>query len=111
MSSLKDAAASEVARAKIEADRIAAIIDKNLASLHDKAMNHKFLFADAGQLVLKDPEAVEAIIDQRITAQRGRASTRPRKPPRLSARKSAARTGRPSAKPVPGRGRGSRPTR
>ena len=68
MASLKDAAASEVARAKIEADRIAAIIDKNLASLHDKAMNHKFLFADAGQLVLKDPEAVAAIIDQRITA-------------------------------------------
>lgn len=68
MSSLKDAAASEVARAKIEADRVAAIIDKNLASLHDKAMSHKFLFADAGQLVLKDPEAVEAIIEQRITA-------------------------------------------
>lgn len=68
MASLKDAASSEVARAKIEADRVAAIIDANLAALHDKAMNHKFLFADAGQLVLKDPEAVSAIIDQRITA-------------------------------------------
>lgn len=68
VSSLKDAAATEVARVKIEADRIAKIIDANLATLREKAKDHAFLFSDTGSLVLKDPEAVAAIVDQRITA-------------------------------------------
>lgn len=68
VSSLKDAAATEVARVKIEADRIAKVIDANLATLREKAKDHAFLFSDTGSLVLKDPEAVAAIVDQRITA-------------------------------------------
>ena len=64
MSSLKDAAASAVAQWKIEADRVAALIEKNLATLREKG--HAFLFRDIKELVLKDPEAVAAIADQRI---------------------------------------------
>ena len=64
MSSLKDAAASAVAQWKIEADRVAALIEKNLATLREKG--HAFLFRDIKELVLKDPEAVSAIADQRI---------------------------------------------
>lgn len=66
MESLKNAASTEVARAKIEADRVAGIIDANLATLREKAGEHKFLFNDTGSLVLKDPEAVAAIVSQRI---------------------------------------------
>ena len=68
VSSLRDAAAAEVARAKIEADRIAAIIEANRFILGTRAAEHAFLFNDAATLVLKDPEAVSAIVDQRITA-------------------------------------------
>lgn len=68
ITSLKDAAGGALATAKIEADRIAKIIDANLATLREKAKDHAFLFSDTGSLVLKDPEAVAAIVDQRITA-------------------------------------------
>lgn len=68
VTSLKEAAANEVTRFKIEADRIAKIIEANLATLREKAAKHTFLFSDTGSLVLKDPEAVAAIVDQRISA-------------------------------------------
>ena len=68
LSSLREAASDEVARFKIEADRIAKIIDANLTTLSEKAKDHAFLFVDAGSLVLKDPEAVAAIVEQRIAA-------------------------------------------
>ncbi|MFP5429328.1 MAG: hypothetical protein ACLGJA_27105, partial [Gammaproteobacteria bacterium] len=67
LSSLKDAAQTEVARAKVEIDRIAAIIDANLETLNARASGHRFLFNDTAQLVLKDPEAVAAIVAQRIS--------------------------------------------
>lgn len=66
ISSLQDAAESELARAKIEANRIAESIETNLASLRELAKDHAFLFSDAQQLVLKDNEALEAIIKGRI---------------------------------------------
>lgn len=66
ISSLQDAADSELARAKIEANRIAESIEANLASLRTLATDHAFLFSDAQQLVLKDNEALEAIIKSRI---------------------------------------------
>lgn len=67
ISSLQDAADSELARAKIEANRIAESIETNLASLRTLAAGHAFLFSDAQQLVLKDNEALEAIIKGRIS--------------------------------------------
>lgn len=66
MASLKDAAATAVAKWKIEADAAAKIINTNLALL-DANSEHAFLFNDKKTLVLKDPEAVAAIVGQRIT--------------------------------------------
>lgn len=65
MASLKDAAATAVAKWKIEADGITKIINANLALL-DENHEHAFLFNDKKTLVLKDPEAVAAIVAQRI---------------------------------------------
>jgi len=66
IASLQDGADSELARAKIEANRIAESIETNLASLRTLAADHAFLFSDAQHLVLKDNEALEAIIKGRI---------------------------------------------
>lgn len=67
MASLKDAAATAVAKWKIEADAAAKIINTNLALL-DANHDHAFLFNDKKTLALKDPEAVAAIVGQRISA-------------------------------------------
>lgn len=67
MASLKDAAATAVAKWKIEADAATKIINANLALL-DEHHEHAFLFNDKKTLVLKDPEAVAAIVAQRISA-------------------------------------------
>lgn len=67
MASLKDAAATAVAKWKIEADAATKIINANLALL-DENNDHAFLFNDKKTLVLKDPEAVAAIVGQRISA-------------------------------------------
>ena len=67
MASLKDSAATAVAKWKIEADSVATIIEKNLETLDGKH-EYAFLFRDKLSLVLKDPEAVSAIVDQRIAA-------------------------------------------
>lgn len=66
ISSLRNAVDTELARAKIAASEAADRIEINLNSLRDLAGVHKFLFADAAQLVLKDHDAVVAIIKQRI---------------------------------------------
>lgn len=66
IATLEDAADSELARLKIEANAVAESIETNLASLRTMAANHAFLFSDAQQLVLKDNEALEAIIKGRI---------------------------------------------
>lgn len=66
LSSLRDAVDSELARAKIEANRIADGIRINLASLNELAADHKFLFADAQQLALKDNEDLVLVIKDRI---------------------------------------------
>lgn len=64
--SLKEAAGSELARAKIEASRIADGIRANLVSLQELAGNHKFLFHDAQELVLKANDDLVALIKVRI---------------------------------------------
>jgi len=65
IASLREAAAGAVAAWKIEADRVAGIIEKNLETL-DATREHHFLFNDKHALVVKDPEAVAAIVCQRI---------------------------------------------
>ncbi|HGY3556643.1 TPA: YqaJ viral recombinase family protein [Pseudomonas putida] len=64
--SLNEAADSELARAKIEASRIGDLIRTNLVSLNELAANHKFLFSDAQDLVLKDNDALVALVKVRI---------------------------------------------
>jgi predicted phage-related endonuclease len=66
ISSLRDAADSELARAKIEASQIGDGIRANLESLRSLAKGHIFLFNDAQQLVLKDNEDLVSIIRVRI---------------------------------------------
>ncbi|MCE1001861.1 YqaJ viral recombinase family protein [Pseudomonas sp. NMI1173_11] len=64
--SLNEAADSELARAKIEASRIGDLIRTNLVSLNELAVNHKFLFSDAQDLVQKDNDALVALVKVRI---------------------------------------------
>ncbi|CAI3798542.1 hypothetical protein GLGCALEP_02111 [Pseudomonas sp. MM221] len=65
--SLNEAADSELARAKIEASRIGDLIRTNLVSLNELAVNHKFLFSDAQDLVLKENDALVALVKVRIS--------------------------------------------
>ncbi|MDI2594992.1 YqaJ viral recombinase family protein [Pseudomonas sp. 681] len=64
--SLKEAADAELARAKIEASRIADGIRANLKSLNELAIKHGFLFHDAQELVLKANDDLVALIKVRI---------------------------------------------
>lgn len=64
--SLREAADAELARAKIDASRIADLIRANLVSLNELAVDHKFLFHDAQDLVLKANDDLVALIKVRI---------------------------------------------
>lgn len=64
--SLNDAVDGELARAKIEANRIADAIQLNVNALRDQAKDHSFLFNDHKTLVLKDPDFVRLEIKSRI---------------------------------------------
>ncbi|WKL53110.1 YqaJ viral recombinase family protein [Pseudomonas kielensis] len=66
IASLKEAADSELARAKIEASRIADLIRLNLNSLNELAADHKFLFHDAQDLVQKANDDLVALVKVRI---------------------------------------------
>lgn len=65
--SLREAANAELARAKIEASRIADLIRTNLNSLNELASKHGFLFHDAQELVLKANDDLVALIKVRIS--------------------------------------------
>lgn len=67
IASLRDAADSELARAKIEASQLGDGIRTNLESLRSLAKDHVFLFNDAQQLVLKDNDDLVALIKVRIS--------------------------------------------
>lgn len=67
VSSLRDAMGTELARAKIEASAIADRIQINLATLVELASEHKFLFADAAQIVLKAADDLTALVKLRIS--------------------------------------------
>jgi predicted phage-related endonuclease len=66
LASLRDAVDTELARAKIEANRVADGTRINHATLNELAGNHKFLFADAQQLALKANDDLIAVIKSRI---------------------------------------------
>ncbi|KAA8560555.1 hypothetical protein FX985_00605 [Pseudomonas extremaustralis] len=66
VSSLQEAADAELARAKIEASRIADGIRVNQASLNELAAEHKFLFQDFQDLALKANDDLVALIKVRI---------------------------------------------
>ncbi|MNF75532.1 hypothetical protein D3C84_576000 [compost metagenome] len=66
IASLKEAADAELARAKIEASRIADLIRTNLKSLNELAIKHGFLFHDAQDLVLKANDDLVALVKVRI---------------------------------------------
>jgi predicted phage-related endonuclease len=66
IASLRDAAESELARAKIDASQKADAIRLNLASLAELAVDHNFLFNDIQQLVLKANDDLVTLIKVRI---------------------------------------------
>ena len=66
VASLKDAADTELARAKIEASQLADKIRANLEVLRTQAAGHERLFADEQQLVLKESDDLSAVIATRI---------------------------------------------
>ena len=66
ITSLRDSADAELARAKVEASTIATGIAHNLTTLRDQATGFEFLFHDAQQLVLKASEDLQAVISNRI---------------------------------------------
>lgn len=67
VTSLKQAAHEHLQACFEVADSTSDLIKKNLASLREHAKDYAFLFSDAQQLVLKDPEVVELTIKNRIT--------------------------------------------
>lgn len=64
--SMQSALNQTLASAKIEASAIADKIQLNLNTLRDLAGEHKFLFADAWQIVLKQPDDLTALVKLRI---------------------------------------------
>jgi predicted phage-related endonuclease len=65
--SLENAIDCELARVKIELTQTGELIDANLSTLTDLAANHRFLFNDFAQLVLKPTEDLINLIKMRIT--------------------------------------------
>lgn len=64
--SLRDAADSELARAKIDASQKADAIRLNLSSLAELAVDHNFLFNDLQQLIFKANDDLVTLIKVRI---------------------------------------------
>ncbi|WP_447789426.1 YqaJ viral recombinase family protein [Pseudomonas farris] len=67
ISSLRDAADSELARAKIASSQVGDSIRANLGSLVELAADYVFLFNDVQQLVLKANDDLVALIKVRIS--------------------------------------------
>lgn len=67
ISSLRDSADSELARAKIDASQIGDSIRSNLASLDELAADYMFLFNDVQQLVMKANDDLITLIKLRIS--------------------------------------------
>jgi predicted phage-related endonuclease len=67
ISSLRDSADSELARAKIAASQVGDSIRSNLATLGELAADYMFLFNDVQQLVMKANDDLVALIKVRIS--------------------------------------------
>lgn len=76
LASIKNAADTELARAKSEASMIADMIDANLKVYGELAIGYESLFADLGKIVNQPPEACRAIIEQRIAQQKAQEEAR-----------------------------------
>ena len=68
ITSIRNAVDTEMARAKIEANEIADKMQANLETLRTMADDHKFLFADILQIVMKDNADLVLLIESRIAA-------------------------------------------
>lgn len=66
LASMEDKVATELARAKIEANRVADQIELNLRHLREHAGEYKHLFPDTGAIVLKAPDDLQALVAARI---------------------------------------------
>lgn len=66
LATYKDAAKTELARAKGEANILLNHIEQNLEMLNELAADYMFLFRDLQELIVKDKDALEAIAKQRI---------------------------------------------
>lgn len=64
--SLRNAIDTTLAQAKIEADAIGRRISTNMNTLRDLAADHKALFPDTAQIVLKQPEDLTSLVKTRI---------------------------------------------
>lgn len=64
--SLRDAVDTTLAHAKMAASATADRIQINLNTLRDLASDHKFLFADAAQIVLKATDDLETLVKARV---------------------------------------------
>lgn len=70
IASLRDAVDTELSRMKIGANALADKIQINLNSLHELAKDYAFLFADTGQIVLKENDDLVMLIKSRIAEQK-----------------------------------------
>jgi putative phage-type endonuclease len=68
--SLRDAVDQELAWSKIAANEIAGTIVVNMRHLRENAADYKALFPDVAQIVLKQPDDLQALVSSRIAAQR-----------------------------------------
>jgi predicted phage-related endonuclease len=68
LASLRDAAGTELARVKVEANAIADKLAANLKTLHALAADHLFLFADEALIVHKSPDDLALLIKSRLDA-------------------------------------------
>lgn len=67
MQSIHDAIDSELARCKVEANQQAELLRQNIGVLNELASNHKFLFADASEILFKQRDDLIALIKSRIS--------------------------------------------
>jgi len=72
---MRDAVATELARAKISANEWADKIALNLKAIHEQT-DFAFLFADAAQLVLKAPDDLAAVVQNRISVHQAKEAAR-----------------------------------
>lgn len=75
LDSMRNAVNNELANAKIAASAVADKISLNLQTIQCHS-DHAFLFADIAQLVLKSPDDLDAIVQNRITAHQAKEAAR-----------------------------------